>query len=155
MKARLVAIAIAASIAAGTPAVTFAQSSEPGAAMGNSRRSTIDLKVCNKSGRDATVAVSYVQPGESVFMNRGWYDVADGICRDLVTTDNANFYFYADATDGSGRYWKGSHTLCIQYPGPFTFYSTGESECDSGQETRDFSAFHADEPGSWTWTLDP
>ncbi|RZJ42917.1 MAG: DUF1036 domain-containing protein [Brevundimonas sp.] len=129
-----------------------AQPAKPGVTPG---RATIDLKVCNRSGRSATVAVSYVQPGETGFINRGWYDVADGACRDLVTTDNANFYFYADATDGSGRNWKGGHTLCVQYPGPYTFYSTGGSECASGQETRDFAAFHADEPGSWTWTLDP
>ncbi|MDZ4361843.1 DUF1036 domain-containing protein [Brevundimonas sp.] len=155
MKARLVATAIAASIAVGAPTMTLAQSSEQGAAMGNGGRPTIDLKVCNRSGRNATVAVSYVQPGDDAFINRGWYDVASGACRDLVTTDNANFYFYADASDGSGRYWKGDHTLCVQYPGPYTFYSTGASECAGGQETRDFSAFHADEPGSWTWNLDP
>ena len=151
-------IFLAAAIAlAGVPAAANAQSKpgpdKPGAGAGG--RPTIDLRVCNRSGRDATVAVSYVQPGESTFMNRGWYDVADGACRELVTTDNANFYFYADATDGSGRYWKGDHTLCVEYPGPYTFYSTGGSECGSGQDTRDFAAFHAEEPGSWTWTLDP
>ncbi|WP_420478663.1 DUF1036 domain-containing protein [Brevundimonas sp. FT23028] len=122
---------------------------------GSYGQATIDLKVCNRSGRDATVAVSYVQPGESQFINRGWYDVANGACRDLVTTGNANFYFYADATDGSGRSWQGSHTLCVEYPGPYTFYSTGASECDYGQDVRNFTAFHADEAGAWTWTLNP
>lgn len=147
---RVIYIILAVAIAlAGVPAVSA--QSKPGAG----GRATIDLRVCNRSGRDATVAVSYVQVGEKAFMNRGWYDVADGACRDLVTTDNANFYFYADATDGSGRYWKGDHTLCVEYPGPYTFYSTGAAECASGQDTRDFTAFHADEPGSWTWTLNP
>lgn len=141
---------LALAMAVSAPMVAEAQS-KPGAG----GRPTIDLKVCNRSGRSATVAVSYVQPGESQFINRGWYDVANGDCRDLVTTDNANFYFYADATDGSGRYWQGSHTLCVEYPGPYTFYSTGGTECDYGQDTRNFSAFHADEPGTWTWTLDP
>lgn len=151
MKPIHLALAAAMALAGVADASTAAAQSKPGAG----GRATIDLKVCNRSGRSATVAVSYVQPGESQFINRGWYDVANGACRDLVTTDNANFYFYADATDGSGRNWKGSHTLCVQYPGPYTFYSDGRSECASGQETREFSAFHADEPGSWTWTLDP
>lgn len=147
---------LAAAMVVSAPTMATAQS-KPGQVSkpGEGGRPTIDLKVCNRSGRDATVAVSYVQPGESGFINRGWYDVANGACRDLVTTDNANFYFYADATDGSGRYWKGSHTLCVQYPGPYTFYSTSGSDCAAGQETRDFSAFHAEEPGSWTWNLDP
>lgn len=121
---------------------------------GTSGRATIDLRVCNNSGRDATVAVSYIQPGESQFINRGWYDVANGACEELVTTDNANFYFYADATDGSGRRWSGSHDLCVEYPGPYTYYTAG-SYCEPGQELRAFTAFRADEPGSWTWTLNP
>lgn len=115
----------------------------------------VNLKVCNHSGRDATVAVSYVPPGESSFMNRGWFDVADGACRDLVETDNTNFYFYADANDGSGRYWEGSHSLCVEYPGPYTFYTTGSEYCEDYQEVRNFTAFTADNPGDWTWTLDP
>jgi len=117
-------------------------------------RPTVDLKVCNNSGRNATVAVSYVEVGDSRFVNRGWYDVYNGACIDLVSTDNANFYFYADATDGSGRRWGGNHTLCVEYPGPYTFYSEGD-ECESWQELRGFVPFHADEPGPWTWTLDP
>ncbi|MDQ8027751.1 MAG: DUF1036 domain-containing protein [Brevundimonas sp.] len=121
---------------------------------GASGRPIINLRVCNSSGRSATVAVSYIQPGESRFINRGWYDVADGACEELVTTDNANFYFYADATDGSGRRWAGGHDLCVQYPGPYTFYTSG-TECQSGQELRGFTPFNSTEPGSWTWTLNP
>lgn len=118
-------------------------------------RPTVQLRVCNQSGRNATVAVSYVEVGTSSFMNRGWYDVAAGACRELVTTDNANFYFYADATDGSERRWAGTHTLCVQYPGPYNFRSTNSANCASGQDTRNFTAFQATEPGSWTWTLNP
>ncbi|RZJ26617.1 MAG: DUF1036 domain-containing protein [Brevundimonas sp.] len=152
-------LALAAAVAvAGAPTLASAQSKpggqvyKPGESGG---RPIIALRVCNNSGRGATVAVSYVQPGESQFMNRGWYDVANGACRDLVSTDNSNFYFYADATDGSGRSWKGTHTLCVEYPGPYTFYSTGGSYCDSDQEARDFTSFSSEEPGTWTWTLDP
>lgn len=144
----LLTAAVAASLVLPAPAPAAAQS-KPG--MG---RPTVELKVCNNSGRNATVAVSYVPVGENRFINRGWFDVYNGGCIDLVSTDNANFYFYADATDGSGRRWQGNHTLCVEYPGPYTFYSEGD-ECGSWQELRGFVPFHADEPGPWTWTLDP
>ena len=117
--------------------------------------STVDLKVCNRSGRGATVAVSYVEVGMTRFINRGWYAVGDGACIDLVSTDNANFYMYADATDGSGRRWSGSHTLCVEYPGPYTFDSTGSTACDEGQEVRDFVPMTAEDVGPYTWTLTP
>lgn len=141
------------------PAAASAQS-KPGMGGGRtppaaSGRPTVDLRACNRSGRDATVAVSYVEVGDSRFVNRGWYVVANGACTSLVTTDNANFYFYADATDGSGRRWQGEHTLCVQYPGPYAFYSSGQSECAAGQELRGFVPAHADEAGTYTWNLDP
>lgn len=151
MKSQIVAAAIAAIVCAGAPQVAAAQV-KPGASGG---RPTVDLRVCNNSGRNASVAVSYVQPGESSFINRGWYSVDNGTCENIVTTDNANFYFYADAMDGSGRRWQGNHNLCVEYPGPYTFYSTGATECSYGQELRGFVPFHAEEPGTWTWTLDP
>jgi len=141
---------VTAALAIATPAFAQAQSGKEGFG-----RPTVDLRVCNSSGYDATVAVSYVQPGEETFINRGWYDVENGACRALVTTDNANFYLYADASDGSGRSWKGDHTLCVEYPGPYTFYSTGGGYCTDGQDPRDFLSFTAEEPGEWTWTLDP
>lgn len=154
MKTYIAAAAIAAILCAGAPGMASAQAKQvkPGASGG---RPTVDLRVCNNSGRDASVAVSYVQPGESSFINRGWYSVANGACEAIVTTDNANFYFYADAMDGSGRRWQGNHTLCVEYPGPYTFYSTGATECEYGQELRGFVPFTAQDPGTWTWTLDP
>lgn len=116
---------------------------------------TVDIQVCNRSGRNATVAVSYVEVGTGAFNNRGWFDVYDGACIDLVSTDNSNFYMYGDATDGSGRTWSGNHPLCVQYPGPYTFWSDGGDTCPYGYETRDFVPMHADEAGTYTWTLNP
>lgn len=115
----------------------------------------ISLQVCNKSGRKATVAVSYIPVGETTFLNRGWFEVENGACNLIADTDNGNFYFYGDATDGSDLSWSGGHSLCVQYPGPYTFYSTGSSTCASGQVTRNFVPMHHLEPGTYTWTLDP
>lgn len=116
---------------------------------------TVDIQVCNQSGRNGTVAISYVEVGTNQFINRGWFDVADGTCQSIASTDNANFYMYGDATDGSGRAWTGQHTLCVQYPGPYTFWSDGIETCPDGYEIRNFVAMRADEIGTYTWTLDP
>ena len=135
--------------------LTLAAAAPASAAPAPVAQATVDLRVCNQSGRDATVAVSYVEVGTGRFVNRGWYEVANGACSALVSTDNANFYMYADATDGSGRSWSGNHALCVQYPGPYTFWSTGGEYCDEGQEVKNFVAMHADQTGDYTWTLDP
>ncbi len=97
--------AVAACLILGAPTTVSAQ-----AKPNKSSSATVDLKVCNESGRNATVAVSYVEVGTSRFINRGWFDVYNGSCIDLVSTDNANFYMYGDATDGSGRSWSGNHS---------------------------------------------
>lgn len=145
----ILAAAVAASLSLAAPAPASAQKAD------SSYTPTVDIKVCNKSGRNATVAVSYVEVGTARFINRGWFDVYDGACIDLVSTDNANFYMYGDATDGSGRSWSGNHALCVQYPGPYTFWSDGSDTCPGGYETRNFVPMHADEVGDYTWTLDP
>ena len=112
----------------------------------------IDIRVCNESGRNATVAISYVEEGSREFTNRGWFAVNIGTCIDLATTHNENFYLYADAADGSDWSWGGSHALCVEYPGPYRFISTGEEYCASHQDVRDFEAVTS-EPGEFTWRL--
>lgn len=117
----------------------------------------IHLEVCNESGRGSTVAVTYQEVGSSVFTTRGWFNVANGECSEIATTDNKYFYFYADATDGSGRWWGSSHTLCVEYPGPFRFDSNGGGDCPSYMEDREFDAlsFEGENGGTYTWRLRP
>ena len=155
MKTRLVAAAIAAMFTVGAPGQAAAQSKPGMTPPAPARPATVDIRVCNESGRDATAAVSYVEVGTGRFINRGWYEVANGACAELVSTDNANFYLYGDATDGSGRSWSGNHALCVRYPGPYTFWSDGSDTCPTGYETRNFVVLRADDVGTYTWTLDP
>ena len=150
MKSRLVVAAIAASLAATAPGFASAQVKQ-----NKPTSATVDVQVCNESGRNATVAISYVEPGTGQFRNRGWFAVANGACESIVSTDNANFYMYGDAADGSGRSWSGNHTLCVQYPGPYDFWSDGGDTCPYGYETRDFVPMTATETGTYTWTLNP
>ena len=81
--------------------------------------------------------------------------MANGACSFIVSTDNANFYMYGDTLDGSGRTWSGNHALCVQYPGPYTFWSDGSETCPAGYEIKNFVPMHADETGPYTWTLEP
>lgn len=150
MKSAFIAAVAAVSLATVAPDVAVAQAKQ-----NKSTSGTVDIRVCNQSGRNASVAVSYVEVGSSTFINRGWYEVYNGACTGIVSTDNANFYMYADATDGSGRSWSGNHTLCVEYPGPYTFWSTGSEYCDDHQEVRNFVPMTAEQTGEYTWTLDP
>jgi len=155
MKTRLFIAAIAASLVAASPGVAAAQSKPGMAPPAPVRSATVDIRVCNESGRDGSVAISYVEVGTGRFINRGWYTVNNGACTALVSTDNANFYMYGDTTDGSGRVWAGNHALCVQYPGPYTFWSDGSDTCPAGYETRNFVVMHAEDVGQYTWTLEP
>ena len=147
MRAILIA-AVAASLIAPDAAAAQAKPNR-------SMSATVDIQVCNESGRNGTVAISYVEVGSGAFINRGWYEVANGTCTAIVSTDNANFYMYGDTLDGSGRSWSGDHALCVQYPGPYTFWSDGGDTCPDGYEIRNFVTMHADNTGSYTWTLNP
>jgi uncharacterized membrane protein len=154
MNHHFVVAVLAASMAA-APGVGAAQGKPGMGAASPSPSATVDVEVCNRSGRNSTVAISYVEVGSGRFINRGWYEVVDGACTSLVSTDNANFYMYGDTLDGSGRTWSGDHALCVQYPGPYTFWSDGGDTCPAGYETRNFVVMHAEETGTYTWTLDP
>ena len=149
MKSTFVAALVAASLAlAPNSAIAQVKQNKPTTA-------TVDIRVCNESGRNATVAISYVEVGTGQFINRGWYEVANGSCTSLVSTDNANFYMYGDTLDGSGRTWSGNHPLCVQYPGPYTFWSDGGDTCPVGYEIKNFVPMTAAELGAYTWTLEP
>ena len=116
----------------------------------------LSLEVCNKSGRNATVAASFMEPGSEQWVIRGWFAVNNGACITVGSTDNANFYMYAETLNSGDLSWGGGHNLCVQYPGPFTRYETGNGRtCDDYEELRGFMPLHAEETGSYTWTLNP
>jgi uncharacterized membrane protein len=114
----------------------------------------IKIRVCNNSNDVALVAISYIPVGESRFYNRGWFPYEPGECAILVGTDNATFYGYADA-DGTDRYWGGDHSLCVEYPGPYNFYTGTSGYCETWQDVREFVVMKAKEPGVFTWNLNP
>lgn len=114
----------------------------------------ISIRVCNNTNSNATVAVSYQPLGQNTFYNEGWFNVGSRSCTDLVTTGNAYFYGYAEVIGDANSVWAGDFPLCVQYPGPYAFWTYG-TQCEVGQVVRNFVSMHADNWGVYTWTLTP
>jgi len=148
MSLRFVLAAALLSLAVGAPAPALAQKAP-------SEQGEIVFRVCNNTNDPTRVAVSYQPVGSGQFYNEGWYGVPSRSCQDLVRTGNAYIYGYAEVENDGSRYWAGDHPLCVQYPGPYAFWSTGSQYCEAGQDLRNFVVMHADAFGVYTWTLDP
>ncbi len=144
----LIALAVCMALGAGPAA---AQKPAAPASAG----SDVMIRVCNNTNDNARVALSYQPVGSGQFYNEGWYGVPSRSCQDLVRTTNAYFYAYAEVENDGSRYWSGSHPLCVEYPGPYAFWTTNSTYCAAHQELRDFVTMHAEDFGIYTWNLDP
>ena len=144
------AFALAAAVAlasAGLPTTAAAQ--KGGGA------DSVTLRVCNNASQNARVAISYQPVGQSTFLNEGWFEVRAGTCEDLARTTNAYMYGYANVAGNHDLVWAGDHPLCVQYPGPYEFWTTSSPYCETYQESRNFQVLHAQTFGVYTWNLDP
>lgn len=143
----------------GLAALCLALAAGPGPAAAQKGPSSGDgeivIRVCNNTNDSARVALSYQPVGSGQFYNEGWYGVPSRSCQDLARTGNAYIYGYAEVENDGSRYWSGDHPLCVQYPGPYAFWSTGSAYCETGQDLRNFVVMHAEDFGVYTWTLDP
>jgi len=115
----------------------------------------IIFRVCNNTGDTAQVAVSYKPVNAAAFYNEGWFNVGPRQCEELARTTNAYIYAYAEVADTDEFFWAGDHPRCVAYPGPYGFWDTHSTYCETNQEVRDFVAMHADDWGTFTWNLDP
>lgn len=140
------ALALAVAVAPAPPA--FAQK---GPAAGTE---VITIRVCNNTNDNARVAISYQPIGSQQFNNEGWFGIASRSCQDIRDTTNAYFYGYAEVENDGTRYWSGDFPLCVMYPGPYAFWTRG-TQCEAGQDLRQFVTLHAETWGVYTWSLDP
>jgi uncharacterized membrane protein len=146
-------LAAAAPASRSQPAVPGSQSAQPATP---ASANVIVVRVCNRSVQDARVAISYQPVNSTNFYNQGWYPVRANACAELANTTNAYFYGYAEVENRSSDAWTGTHGLCVQYPGPFAFWSsTGTNTCGPGQQLRNFVVLHATGWGIFTWNLNP
>jgi uncharacterized membrane protein len=150
MKMRILA-AVAASLVLALGPIPAAHAQKGPAAGGEQ----IVIRVCNNTNDNARIAVSYKPVGSDQFFNEGWFPVASRACEDIATTGNSFFYGYAEVEGDSSRYWNGDFPLCVQYPGPYEFWSVGHTSCDSRQVLQYFVQMRSDQWGVYTWSLDP
>jgi uncharacterized membrane protein len=116
---------------------------------------TVDITVCNKTRDDVLVAISFqpVGAGKNDWLNKGWYTVLRGDCEYIAQTENGTFYAYAEKYGDSSRYWGGNFNLCVEYPGPYEFWS--KRSCSRNQNSVPFTTLTTTQWGPYTWTLTP
>jgi uncharacterized membrane protein len=119
------------------------------------RGRTITLRVCNRTQDPVLVASSYIPIGGSDWRNKGWTRVRAGSCQDVFQTENRTFYARAEVKGDSEQYWGSDIKQCVEYPGPYDFYTgSNDTTCPEG-EPADFTTFRSDGRSVYVWNLDP
>lgn len=115
----------------------------------------ITLRACNHTGDTVLVASSYIPIGGSDWRNKGWTRVGPGRCEDIFKTTNRTFYARAEVKGDSDSYWGKGIKQCVEYPGPYDFYTASEdTTCPEG-EPAEFTTFHSDGSPVYVWNLNP
>lgn len=119
------------------------------------RGHAITLRVCNRTDDPVLVASSFIPIGGSDWRNKGWTRVNAGGCEDIFRTENRTFYARAEVKGDSDQYWGSDIKQCVEYPGPYDFYTgSDETTCPEG-EPAEFTTFHSDGRSVYVWNLDP
>lgn len=117
--------------------------------------STVTLRVCNHTDESVLVGSSYIPIGGSDWRNKGWTKVNAGDCEDIFKTTNRTFYARAEVKGDSDHYWGSDIKQCVEYPGPYDFYTRSEdTTCPEG-EPQQFTTFHSDGRSVYVWNLTP
>ena len=109
----------------------------------------ITIRVCNNTNDNARVALSYQPVGASQFIQRGLVQRARrGRARTWSTRPTRYIYTYAEVENDGTRYWNGNYPLCVEYPGPYEFWSVGHASCEAQHEVLQyFIEVHTDAMG--------
>ncbi len=75
------------------------------------------FRVCNKSRKKASVALSY-RNNKNKWIVQGWWTIQVGDCRRLGSFRKGYFYYFAKNYSGSGE-WRGKFKLCVEIPKAF------------------------------------
>ena len=118
-------------------------------------RSTIVMRACNHTDQTVMVAASFIPLGGADWRNKGWTPVSAGQCEDIFKTQNATFYARAEVKGDPDSYWGADIKQCVEYPGPYDFFTgSDETTCPEG-EPAEFTTFHSDGRPVYVWNLDP
>jgi len=149
----LAAAALNAAVSNPSGDVRLADTMQRGGASGAGN--TITVRACNHVDVPTMVAVSYIPVGGSDWRNQGWFTVAPGDCNDVLTTTNRTIYVRAEVKDDPNRYWGSDIKQCVEYPGPYDFFTgSNDTTCPEG-EPQDFTTIHSDGSPIFVWNLNP
>ncbi|MBS0469717.1 MAG: DUF1036 domain-containing protein [Proteobacteria bacterium] len=116
---------------------------------------TVTFRACNHTDDIAMVASSYIPLGGSDWRNMGWTSVDPGQCKDIFETANGIFYARAEVKDDPDSFWGSDINQCVEYPGPYDFYTTSEqTDCPEGEAAM-FTEFHSNGSPVFVWNLNP
>jgi uncharacterized membrane protein len=119
------------------------------------RDAAVTLRACNHTQDTVLVGSSYIPIGGSSWRNKGWTGVKPGACVDIFKTTNRTFYARAEVKGDSDQYWGADIKQCIEYPGPYDFFTgSDDTTCPEG-EPAEFTTFHSDGRPVYVWNLDP
>ena len=98
------------------------------------------LRVCNKAVERVNVAVGY-NSKDYGWTSEGWWQLSTGDCKDLITGDLTNRYYYVYADDDTDGTWEAKDDqkggfFCVS-DNKFTYhnrdYTDGDKiDCDHG-----------------------
>jgi uncharacterized membrane protein len=143
---------VGAAVALGLAGLAAVAMSSPAQARGGS---VITLRACNHTSDTVLVASSFIPVGASDWRNKGWTKVHAGGCEDIFKTTNRTFYARGEVKGDSDQYWGSDIKQCVEYPGPYDFFTRSEdTTCPEG-EPAEFTTFHSDGRAVYVWNLNP
>jgi uncharacterized membrane protein len=122
---------------------------------GATQASAVTLRACNHTKDAVLVAGSYIPPGGEKWRNKGWTRVNAGGCQNVFQTTNNTFYVRAEVKGDSSQFWGSDIMQCVEYPGPYDFYTgSDDTTCPEG-EPQKFTTIHSDGRPVFVWNLNP
>jgi len=116
---------------------------------------TVTLRACNHTDKTVMIASSFIPVGGSDWRNKGWMPVHAGKCEDIFHTNNYTFYARAEVKGDSESSWGSDIKQCVEYPGPYDFFTgSDDTSCPEG-EPADFTTFKSDGRPVYVWNLNP
>ncbi len=108
------------------------------------------LTVCNKTARDARVAVGRFDGTQ--WISEGWWAVASQKCAEIVPRRLTARYYYLYAVDGGAGSWDGARKFCVGNSDKWQ--SPGRSNCAGrGMDRKGFFRIDTGDKPDYTQTL--
>ena len=116
---------------------------------------TFAFKVCNHTGRTASVAVAaHLSPSDKRWQAEGWWEIRAGRCEAIGNFPQGWFYYYAKS---AARDWPGSgqdkSNTCVR-SGKFKRFDPEGYKCSGDETLVAFNGKQIEDDEPFTWTLE-